>query len=93
MCPGASSPLPRAKPALGAPSLVPPQLCWVFGLQSISLEDGKYICCPLCFVRLLSAAARLRNVQKVNRVPKEKGVWLPGVGGEGGTKRQSTEDF
>lgn len=40
----------------------------------------------LAFVRLLSAAARLRNVQKVNRVPKEKGVWLPGVGGEGGTR-------
>lgn len=32
--------------------------------------------------------------QKVNRVPKEKGVWLPGVGGEGrGRKGRAQRTF
>lgn len=64
---------PGAKPAAGAPSLLLPLLCRDFRFQPLQLEDGKHICCPPYFVRLLSAAARAKDVQKVNRVSKEKG--------------------
>lgn len=75
MCPRLSESWePRAQPASSPPSAT--TFC-AFGPRSIQLEDGEHICCPLCCVRLLSAGARFRNVQKMNGVPKEKEVRLP----------------
>lgn len=81
---------PRAQPASGPPSAAP--VC-AFGLGSIRLEDGEHICCPRCSVRLLSAGARGRNVQKMNGVPKEKEVWLPGARGREGQKGGARRTF
>lgn len=44
-------------------------ISWPAMALSLLLEDGKHICSLCCFIGLLSAAAaRVKNVQKVNSV-------------------------